>query len=338
MSNNKKVWFKLFACCVVVEGVSGSVIYDLQRNTFYNLPNDFLHIIYDSKKYDISTLTSQYGVEIEGFFKQFADAEIGFYTEQPGDYPDIDCTWWSPYNITNSIIEYDSQEKFEFSKAVQQLNDLACMAVQIRLLSTFNVSKIKQLISFFQASRIRHIELLIPFSDESEYYNELFDLMKLEPRLNRILVFAGPEDKIIKKGNILNKVIIQFKKNIRSDKSEIFKIERFNINTELYSEARNFNLGLNRKVCIDLNGEIKNYLSHDLSFGNINEVPIQEIIEKEAFQTKWKITNDQIEICKDCQYRYACVNNSDIRRDGDKLYKINYCNFDPYTNEFKNQE
>lgn len=338
MSNNKKVWFKLFACCVVVEGVSGSVIYDLQRNTFYNLPNDFLHIIYDSKKYDISTLTSQYGVEIEGFFKQFADAEIGFYTEQPGDYPDIDCTWWSPYNITNSIIEYDSQEKFEFSKAVQQLNDLACKAVQIRLLSTFNVSKIKQLISFFQASRIRHIELLIPFSDESEYYNELFDLMKLEPRLNRILVFAGPEDKIIKKGNILNKVIIQFKKNIRSDKSEIFKIERFNINTELYSEARNFNLGLNRKVCIDLNGEIKNYLSHDLSFGNINEVPIQEIIEKEAFQTKWKITNDQIEICKDCQYRYACVNNSDIRRDGDKLYKINYCNFDPYTNEFTNQE
>lgn len=40
----------------------------------------------------------------------------------------------------------------------------------------------------------------------------------------------------------------------------------------------------------------------------------------------------EIEKCKDCQYRYQCISNSNIKEIEAKYSKIDSCNFDPYQN------
>lgn len=332
MNEHRKVWFRLFACCIVVEGASSSLIYDIQRDAFYDLPNDFLSIINSSSLYDVDTIKNTFEYEdnvIDSFFNHFIEAEIGFYTHEPASFPAIDLTWDSPHNIVNSIIELVRESGFDWINVIEQLNSLGCKAIQLQLLSDFTVDELRTIIHVFKDSRFKHIELMLPFNNEMDR-DVLCGFMKDEPRLNQIMIYACSEDKLVM--NEYGKSIVQFKKDIRVDQNEILKVEKFSTNVELFSEAQNYNVGLNRKVCIDKMGEIRNYVSHRHSYGNVSSTSILDVLEKTEFKNKWSISNDMIETCKDCQYRYACVSNSDIRKEGDKFYKSNYCDYVPNIN------
>lgn len=330
------MWFKLFASCVLVEGKSNSLIYDTDRSAIYDFPNDFVEILKMSRIKDISEIKKLYhhmrGDMVENFFNQFIEAEIGFYTDDPQAFPDIDFTWESPYRVSNAIIELDKISEFNFDEVVIQLSSLGCRAVQLRLLCIFSDEKLENFIKEFNDSRVNHVELLIPHH-ENINYQVLYKMLIAEPRLNRIMIYGSPDDKIINhEDEQLNKTIIHFKKDITKDSKEIIKIDRFTTNIEAFSEAQNHNIGLNRKVCIDKRGEIKNFLSHAKSFGNIKTVKIKDIIEKDDFKEKWGISNNKIEICMDCQYRYCCVSNSDIKKEGAKYFKVDMCAFNPSSN------
>jgi SPASM domain peptide maturase of grasp-with-spasm system len=336
MDYDSKTWFKLFASCILVKGESNSIIYDIERLAFYDLPNDFFDILQMSKTKNINSIKKAYNhrhdYQIDEFFNQFIKEEIGFYTNEPEAFPEIDLTWESPYTITNSIIELDNLAEFNFEGVIHQLNALACRAIEIRLLNSFSNNELKALIKVFKDSRINHIDLLMPYN--SDFNNiDLFDLIKDEYRLSRVMVYSAPEDKIINhEDELLDNIIIYFKKDLRLEPNEIIKKERFITNIEIFSEAQNYNIGLNRKVCIDRTGMIKNYFSHDKSFGNVKNDKIKDVIEKSSFQEKWGISNDKIVSCKDCQYRYSCVSNSDIKKENDKYFKIDMCSFDSATN------
>lgn len=91
----------------------------------------------------------------------------------------------------------------------------------------------------------------------------------------------------------------------------------------------------NLKVCIDKNGDYKNDLSFQETFGNFQTKNLQELLIDKEFTKLWYLGNDKIEKCKDCQNRYQCVSNSNIMQQNNLYYKINTCNFDPYNNNWK---
>lgn len=342
MALNSNIWFKLFASCKIVTGQSRSIIYDLERASFYDFPNDFLEIIEMSKVNDIATIKRNYNNEqdsiIEHFFSQFIDSEVGFYTTEPECFPEIDFTWDCPYEVTNAIIELENLMQYDFEEVIAQLDKLGCQAIQIRILSWLSNEELKRIVDVFKDLRIQNVELLIPYQNLTEY-TDFYNLLEDEPRLKRILIYSAPADQPISHENYrFDKSIIQFKKDIRSDANEILKAERFVTNIQIFSEAQNHNLGLNRKICINKNGEIKNYINHDISFGNVQTHKIENIIRDDTFKEKWLISNDLIEICNTCQYRYACVSNSDIKKIDNKYYKTDRCNFEVSTNKWKDQQ
>lgn len=124
----------------------------------------------------------------------------------------------------------------------------------------------------------------------------------------------------------------EFEKHWLSDQDKAINwdeqvdLDYFTTNLISYVEAKQFNIGLNRKVCLNKYGEVKNYLTHIESFGNILEDNLMEIIEKPSFQQKWKVSNDLIEHCNICEFRYCCLSNSDLKHKDNKWYKLNYCN------------
>ncbi len=340
MSQHSKTWFNLFASCIIVEGKANSLIYDVERMEFYDLSNDFLEILKMAEKHDTYAIKKAYDNEqddlIDGFFDRFIESEIGFYTNEPERFPKIDFTWESPYFITNSIIEVDHSSDFNFEDIINQLDLLGCRAVQLRFLYPVKVNELGRIMNKFNNSRIHQVDILIPYEALPDH-EEIYHLASTHPRLNRVLIYAAPSDEIIEHDNyVLDKIILYLKKDLRVDSSEIINVDRFTTNMEAFSEAKAYNLGLNRKVCINRNGEMKNYPRHERSFGNIETDRIEDIIHTREFQEKWFISNDKIEICRDCQYRYACVNNSDIKVEDNKYYKIDMCNFQPLTNQWKN--
>ncbi len=336
MGNNKEIWFQLFASCMVVKGASMSIISDIERNTFYDIPNEYLPILTEVQQMSIESFKSRSKFKpkmIDKFVKQFIDQEVGFFTSDIESFPKIELIWKSPYQITNAIIQIGNDNNYNVNDCIRQLEHLGCQAFQIRVESNLKIELLQKYLDSFKGTRVKYVELLIPF--ENNDLASLERLLKRETRLRFIKIYGSNEDRIIENQDIyLNRKILFLKKDIRTSSKEIISKDRLCNNMEVFLESQKHNVGLNRKISINMDGFIMNYIDHKEHFGNIRVDRVLDIIEKQEFQKKWFISNDKIEKCKDCQYRAACVSNSDIEVIGDLFYKKNECSFNPFTNEW----
>lgn len=75
------------------------------------------------------------------------------------------------------------------------------------------------------------------------------------------------------------------------------------------------------------------------SFGNIKDTTLKEALSHPDFKKYWNITKDQIEVCKDCEFRHICTDcrayteRTHFDKDID-LSKPLKCGYNPYTNEW----
>lgn len=107
--------------------------------------------------------------------------------------------------------------------------------------------------------------------------------------------------------------------------------EYFNINITLFTEAQKYNTCLNRKIAIDVSGNIKNCPSLEKSFGNIEDTSLHNALIHKDFRKFWEINKDQIEVCKDCEFRYICTDcRAYITDDNNSFSKPSKCSYNPY--------
>jgi|GEM_PF-3940861 len=167
--------FKLFACCIPVKGVKRSIVCDLQRNNSEFIPNTLFEIL---KKYDGKQLASiKYLYEqkhdeiIDEYFNFLLEKEFGFWCHQDEveQFPPIQINWERPEFITNAIIDIKAEKvkNLDFSLIAMQLDKLACKALQIRAFQTIPVEIIHNVLTHFDSSRLRHIDLLLKYDKQT---------------------------------------------------------------------------------------------------------------------------------------------------------------------------
>ena len=99
-----------------------------------------------------------------------------------------------------------------------------------------------------------------------------------------------------------------------------------------FMEHQSFNGCLHRKIALDVAGNIRNCPSMKTSFGNINEISLLQALETKGFTDLWTVHKDQIKVCRDCEFRYACSDCRAYLEDpGDMFSKPLKCGYDPYT-------
>jgi SPASM domain peptide maturase of grasp-with-spasm system len=88
-----------------------------------------------------------------------------------------------------------------------------------------------------------------------------------------------------------------------------------------------------------VNGEIKNCPSLSRSFGNIKDTTIAEAIAKPGFKDLWSIRKDDIDVCKDCEFRYMCTDCRAFIKDPDNIYsQPAKCTYNPYIAKWQGEE
>ena len=121
--------------------------------------------------------------------------------------------------------------------------------------------------------------------------------------------------------------ISKYKNVITKDFCEL----NFVNNLPFFTEAQHHNTCLNRKICIDENGDIRNCPAMKKSYGNIRDTTLKEAIEKPGFKDCWTICKDQIDVCKDCEFRYMCTDCRAFIKDPENLYsQPAKCTYNPY--------
>jgi radical SAM protein with 4Fe4S-binding SPASM domain len=87
------------------------------------------------------------------------------------------------------------------------------------------------------------------------------------------------------------------------------------------------------KVAVTATGEvIPCIFARDLVIGNIREEDLRDLLQDKKLQELWKLTKDQVEVCQDCEYRYACHDCRPLAyaEEGNLYAKSPRCLYDPY--------
>ncbi|MBC8757138.1 grasp-with-spasm system SPASM domain peptide maturase [Kordia sp. YSTF-M3] len=337
----QEIPFVLIANCIPVKGANQSLICDLQRNNIVHIPNDLYDIIIKFEGETLHEIKSYYkniyDDTIQEYFEFLYDNEFIIFTKTPNLFPKIALDWHEPSQISNAIIDINESSKYNVEKVIEQLNEINCKYLELRFFKSTNLNELSRLANFLDnlKSSIISIDFNMPFQQGFDELS-LFSFISEFPRISSFRIHSSPFDKFIPPKKAQSGYIIYSQQKVKNEKfCGIVDTSLFAINIKTFTESQNHNSCLNRKISIDVEGNIKNCPSMAQSFGNIKDTTLQEVLQQKEFKKYWNITKDEISICKECEFRYICTDcRAYTENPKDNYSKPLKCGYSPYTNEW----
>ena len=335
---------RLFAPCIPVKGFRRSIIADINRHQLLHIPNSLYNILTECRNMTLAEITEKYGKENESvvldYFNYLESNELTFTIDKSELtlFPKLPMQWDFPSLCSNAIIDIEPNSSYDVEAAFRKLDEIDCFHLQIRVFFLTDRQYVERLLDSIHNKSFRSVHLVLDYSKELE------DTCRDEwtrkfPKLAKTELFNAPKDSIYHLTNGLSLMIIS--KNQISSSSDCGKVSSkyFCIEMKHFTESQRHNTCLNRKVCIDAEGNIKNCPAMAKSFGNIRDTSLKEAIEKPGFKDLWYICKDQIDVCKDCEFRYMCTDCRCFIKDPGNIYsQPAKCTYNPYICLWEGQE
>lgn len=341
-------YFKIFANCLIVTGATRSLICDIQRQSSGFIPNDMVRVIEElNSKKSLEEVFQMYGEDnkeiIQEYLEHLDEKEYGFYCEEDEFdlFPELNKDFLVPAYITNTVLELKKENIGWLKDLVPQIENLGCKDVAIVFYEELFTTDFLHIFDYFLDTRIKSFEITSRF--HSVIDENFFKILNQKlNQLTKVVFFSSEEDRIEYWDNKVLFDRIFTTKPITSFKScGVVNTKYFNTNLPKVLEAINHNSCLNMKMSVDVQGNIRNCPSMPEIYGNIKDTTLEEALNKPGFKKYWKITKDQIEICKDCEFRYICTDcrayteRTHTNKDGLDISKPLKCGYNPYTAEWE---
>ena len=333
-------YFRLFSNCIPVKGFKQSLIMDLQNNNFIKIPNLLIEVLQKLKNNNISNVKEFYKNEndsgIDTYLTYLVASNLGFYTDNPKNFTDLDLNWESPSQVSIAIINKAEKElNKDFLFDLQRLG-VECLVI---VFEKYSPNQKLQLANELKGITFNSLQLFI---DEEIEEQEIYSLMDIFPALTQIYFFNSKKSEARIERNIN---IIKTKANISIIKMEPilnFSRDFFSVNIQLFLEAQKHNTYFNRKLYVGDKGEIKSSPESQIIFGDINSGynfnSLSEIISGNEFQKYWYIHKGLIDVCKQCEYRYMCVDNRiPVQREEKEWFFKTECLYNPFIAKWKDE-
>jgi SPASM domain peptide maturase of grasp-with-spasm system len=332
--------FQLFACNIPVKGAKRSIICDVQRGKYHPISNELFEILKMHKDKMVSEIKALYPAErtqaIDQYFSFLMEQELGFWLSEDGaNFLPIDLTYERPERINNAVVDVTPSSRHDYESIFTQLDGLGCKHLELRFYDALSVSDLDAVLKPTLQGRLRSIQVIVkynPLWTDADYTL----LCSAHQRISQITLHSAPEDKAIRTGHWN---IIFFKQRITSaEHCGQVHPGYFATNIDLFSEARQFNTCLNKKVGIDVDGNIKNCPSCQKCYGKVAAGAIESAVKQPEFQQVWAVNKDQVDVCKDCEFRYICTDCRVYLSDpNNPLSKPAKCSYNPYTGEWEDK-
>lgn len=331
-------YFKLHGNCVIVKGANKALIYDLfKARTAGISPN--LAELYESefKIHPYQEVLERYASwkdQLKQFTEHLVENDFAFFTDEPDSFPQVDTTYRFKKRFYSAVIELNSSLLDKYAELFDNLLALDCTVFYLIIRENItDHEELKNLLYLFKESRATCVEVLMdqPYLSFEELEHVTHD-MRISYK-----IFNAPKDEEIKgrwwlKDSLYKFTIIEYyTRPLDLNTKTKYKLDQFSPSLDIYNESQDHNPFFNLKVCIDKEGNYKNDLSFVKSFGKFQTKPLENLLEDKEFKKLWFSSNKKIEKCKDCQHRFQCISNSDIKEVDGKFYKVDLCNYDPYT-------
>jgi SPASM domain peptide maturase of grasp-with-spasm system len=282
---------------------------------------------------------NKFDAVIDQYFDFLIREDLVFFNKNPELFPEINLDWKSSSTITNAIVDFGyesagskASNQTEIENILLQLDDLGCKSVQLRGFSDISLEIWKDILMRAEGLRICSIEILTKYLPEFDE-KSLFDLCQRYTRLSLFTAHSAPFSGMVY-GSSSGIGHIYFTEESINSHLHCGKImpDFFTVNISTFTESNHYNSCLNRKISIDAGGQIKNCPSMAQSFGHISNTTLREAVNNPEFRKYWHITKDQVNVCKDCEFRHVCTDcRAFLETPDDPLSKPLKCGYDPYT-------
>jgi SPASM domain peptide maturase of grasp-with-spasm system len=300
---HKPIYFKLFAHNIPVWGKDRSAIYDLQKGEIVFIPNILFQIIQDLKLKPLAEIKNQYAPNQPELFDNYIDflikKDLGFKTKSPDSFPEIDLSYDVPTGIYNAVIE-SNFDTYNIENVINSLDELLCRHLEMRLI--INYLNEEMLVNFFKSMNdksFRSIVVIVEYRTELWYNDWAIKIFESCQKIEQLIVVNCPIR--FNPEQYVDKIIFTAQS---IEEASVYK-KRYIVNINYFTESLHYNPFHNRKVCIDMEGKIKNDLRDSHYWGNINEDNLSEVIDNEDFMSIWNASPDKIEGLKDSALRYC---------------------------------
>ena len=324
----------MFAHCIAVKGASRSIICDIQRGTYDFIPESLYQFGQEVDKKPINEIVNEYSndeKEIATSYINFLiDSEYAFLTKHPEYYPALNKEYKNTMMIDNAIIDWDADSRYNYQNITSQLQQLNCQNIELRFFDNISFDKLEEILGNFAYGPVRSIEILLKYSANSSFISRVENLITNHARISLICIHTIPEQ-IISSIDCGPQILLTPESIKDETHCGIVNSSFFSVNQNLFLESLQYNNCLNAKVSIDRKGNIKNCPSMQFSFGSIDEISLEKVVESDDFQKMWKINKDMIDTCKDCEFRYICTDCRAYTTDNNRHYsKPKKCTYNPY--------
>jgi SPASM domain peptide maturase of grasp-with-spasm system len=329
-----KTYFHLFACCLPVKGAVRSIVCDLQRDRYELIPNSLFEILTEHAGKPVDTVKAFYENEFDDVIDEYFDflttKEFGLFTDSLSGFQPIGLDYREPRVLTNAIVDFDPGSAHDLPGIVRQLSAELCDSMELRFFYRLSLADLESLIKqSFDDCSLRSAEIIVGDDGSSYTVENIERFLDRFQRIKRITVHSSGRDQFARTDHAL---ILFTSEEIGSELCcGVVSPFYFISNIEMFIESRSHNNCLNRKIGIDKAGNIKNCPSMAEGYGNIRDTPLREVLNKADFRKKWNITKDEIDTCRDCEFRYICQDCRAYTADSNNIYsKPLKCNYDPY--------
>ncbi len=309
---------------IPIKGYNRSIIYDLNRRDYFFIPNELFEVIKSDLSFEI----------IDDEYRSFLlENEIVFdINENEVElFPPFSLTFEDPYDFTNIIIDSNIRvqliEQFDealiFNLSILVKDSSAAITDNDELMNFINYLEPESIDLHFINGDSKSIDLNLEFIRRS---NEIFRVYTYNS------VIISPEIRNIFK--IYHIQLMEISGAFEDFSKNVFP-SKFSVNNELFIESNNHNTYLNKKIYIDLDGNISNSL-YTKSLLNISSIDSYHDLMSNLELTKyWDLTKDKIVVCKDCEFRHMCVSSLEIFKQNDVFSTKTECNYNPYISKWK---
>ena len=342
IKEEQPLFFHFWANCVLVKGYKKGIVFDLQRMRSVSVSRFFCDTYEHYKDKYISSIFEDNTFENrKGYFKMldfFVKNDFGILTDDINTLPNLSMEYDSPFWANNVILETDCDANPGFMfDVLEKLSQGHVQAVQMNDYGHITISQLERIGEITKNSKLQYINIYTNY--RATYSTKQFGFLNKNNRFRNIIFIGAPKGCDIKNDktglchiNYIRKVIdYRCCGNVRKD--------LFVFNQPFFIEAHSCNTCLNRKISIDRNGVIRNCPLMERSFGNIKDYSIKEIVHLPGFKDLWNNSKDQIDICKDCEFRYLCTDCRHFIKDKNNIHsQPSKCKYNPYIGKWGDEE
>ena len=339
------MYLQLYESVEVTKGAKSSIIFDSQNGFLQVIPNALYDLISNrNENYNLlkSELDSDNVETLDEYLSFITEGKLGFMVETKEELHHF-LEKNNKYIANPTIVEYCildiNSEKGWSNSLISQIKTLQIKFFQVRICNELDLKSVKKIISeihLFNNSSIYEISIIVKY--DSKLVEFLKDGSVSSDKFLQFIFHNCQKDDFENLGAL--EIIFLEKDIVIPIGCGVVNFKNLNLNKYFYNESLHHNSCLHKKIAIDIDGNIKNCPSMPQSFGNIKDTTLEEALAHKDFKKYWNVTKDQIEVCKDCEFRYICTDcrayteRSHTNDDGLDISKPLKCGYDPYTGQW----